>query len=146
MEMIRTNSCNQMRCKHQGMTLIELILVVGIIGLLAAIVYPNYSDHIRKGHRKQAMADMAKIQLHLEQNYNDGYSTNGILTSGKCLDFCDGAEDRYELSVTLSRHGYLISATPKADKGQNKDQCSGSTYSQLTLAHTGESLPKNCWL
>lgn len=144
--MIRTNLCKTIVCKQQGMTLIELILVVAIIGILASIVYPSYSDHVRKAHRKQAIVDMAKIQLHLEKHYDNGYLVSTLFPSGKCEQFCDVESERYEITIAENGHGYLITAVPKSTKGQDKDQCSGEVYEQLTLSHTGESLPANCWL
>ncbi len=138
--------CKTITYKQQGMTLIELILVVAIIGILASIVYPSYSDHVRKAHRKQAMVDMVKIQLHLEKNYDEGYSVNALFPSGKCEQLCDVERDRYDITIAENGHGYLITAVPKSTKGQNKDQCAGISYQQLTLSHTGESLPANCWL
>ncbi len=144
--MIRTNSCKKTLRKHQGLTLIELILVVAIIGIVGAISYPNYSEHIRKVHRKQAMADMSKLQLYLEEHYNNGYSADAVVTNGICGSFCEGDDDRYQISITVSNTGYLISAIPKAAKGQNKDTCLGKAYQKLTLSHTGESLPTSCWI
>ncbi len=146
MEMIRRIYCKSAIEQQKGMTLIELVIVILIIGILASIVYPSYTNHIRKGHRTQAMTDMAKIQLHLEQHYDNGYSTNDILSAGKCTDFCDVADDRYEISVTADSHGYLITATPKSEKGQNKDTCLGSPYTKLALSHTGANTPVECWL
>ncbi len=144
--MIRTNCCNPNLNRHKGMTLIEIILVVAIIGILAAITYPNYSDYIRKGHRRQAMADMAKVQLYLEENYNNGYSADKIMNNGKCGSFCKVNGDRYEIAVTISHSGYVISATPSSLKDQYKDSCLGNRYTKLTLSHTGESLPLECWM
>ncbi|MEI8655545.1 MULTISPECIES: type IV pilin protein [Vibrio] len=146
MEMIRIFYCKIASRKHQGLTLIELILVVAIIGILGSIAYPNYSDHIRKAHRKQAMADMSKLQLYLEENYDNGYSADTIMTNDICNSFCEVDRDRYEISATVSKTGYLITATPKATKGQNNDTCLGKAYNKLTLSHTGESLPSGCWL
>lgn len=146
MEMIRKIYCKGSEKQQKGMTLIELVIVIAIIGILASIAYPSYTGHIRKGHRVQAMADMAKIQLYLEKHYDNGYSASDLLTAGKCLDFCEVAADRYEISVTADSHGYLISATPLAGKGQDKDQCSGVTYHRLTLSHSGKSLPSECWM
>lgn len=144
--MIRTIYCKIAPSKQQGLTFIELILVVAIIGILASIVYPSYSDHIRKGHRRQAQADMAKLQLYLEEHYDKGYSADTIIIDGKCHTFCEVDRDRYEISASISSDGYVISATPKTTKGQQKDKCSGASYNKLTLAHTGESLPAECWL
>ncbi|MGL4828503.1 MAG: type IV pilin protein, partial [Vibrio sp.] len=67
MEMIRRIFCKPHFTWQQGMTLVELMIAVVIIGVLASIVYPAYTNYVKEGHRKQAIADMAKIQLYLEE-------------------------------------------------------------------------------
>ncbi|TOL31163.1 prepilin-type cleavage/methylation domain-containing protein, partial [Vibrio parahaemolyticus] len=80
------------------MTLIELMIAIVIVGVLAAITYPSYSNYVKEGHRKQAMADMAKIQLYLEENYNHGYTAIGIVNADKvCTTFCNVDSDRYKI-------------------------------------------------
>lgn len=142
--MIRKFFCKPSRTWQQGMTLIELMIAVVIVSVLSAIAYPSYTSHVKEGHRKQAIADMAKIQLNLEENYNAGYSDAGIISGGVCV-ICDSDTDRYAITLTTTSTGYTITATPKSTKGQNSDKCDGTTYTALTLNQTGESKPSACW-
>ncbi|WP_302181408.1 type IV pilin protein [Vibrio furnissii] len=144
MEMIRTNRCNRRQSHSLGMTLIELMIAVVIVGVLASIAYPAYTHHVKESHRKQAMADMARIQLYLEEHYNGAYSTSGVISAGTCT-LCDGDSDRYAWSVTLSSTGYVITATPQAAKGQDQDQCGDLGYSKLELSSNGTRSPDVCW-
>ncbi|HHB0951711.1 TPA: type IV pilin protein, partial [Vibrio cholerae] len=132
--------------QQQGMTLIELMIAVVIVGVLASIVYPAYTNYVKEGHRKLAMADMAKIQLYLEEKYNNGYTATGIVDAQKvCNSFCSVDSDRYKIVVETAATSYAITATPQSSKGQNSDKCGGSTYTSLTLNEKGVTSPSACW-
>lgn len=146
MEMIRKIFCKLCVSQQQGMTLIELMIAVVIVGVLASIAYPAYTNYVKEGHRKQAMADMAKIQLYLEEKYNNGYTATGIVDAQKaCNSFCSVDSDRYKIVVETAATSYAITATPQSSKGQNSDKCGGNTYTSLTLNEKGVTSPSACW-
>ncbi|HCH1218047.1 type IV pilin protein [Vibrio parahaemolyticus] len=146
MEMIRKFFCKPSFTWQQGMTLIELMIAVVIVGVLAAITYPSYSNYAKEGYRKQAMTDMAKIQLYLEENYSHGYTATGIVNADKvCTTFCNVDNERYKIVIETTATSYEITATPKSTKGQNSDKCEGNTYTSLTLNEKGIRSPNACW-
>ncbi|MFB9228535.1 type IV pilin protein [Vibrio lentus] len=142
--MIRRNICNNNNLSTKGMTLIELLIAVAIVGILGAIAYPSYTSHVIKAHRVTAMADMAKIQLKMETLYMGSYvsAAESIISGGTCL-FCDTDTSHYTLAVSASSATYSIQAEPLSQ--QVNDECLDSNTDKLELHHSGVSEPEACW-
>lgn len=127
------------------MTLLEMMIVVALLGILITIVYPAYTGYVLQSYRHQALADMMKIQLRLEQEYSGRYQPENIIIQGKCLLLCDSDPSRYTFSIELDEPGYQIIAIPQPASGQDQDQCQGQSYRRLLLKSSGEMLPAACW-
>lgn len=153
--MIRINPCNKAVTKQLGMTLIELLIAISIIGILSAIAYPSYQEHVLKSHRAAVMSDMVKIQLELERHRTETGSYDFSIvnnTTGSCNASvgCQNETDRYKLSITSGASGinlYTIKATPQAKLGQTKDKC-GTLSMNAGSVGTAEKNSTNvdgCW-
>lgn len=71
--------------KHnRGFTLMELMITVAIVGILAAIAYPSYTDYVIRGHRAAAKSEMMDIANRQQQYFlaNRGYATKAQLEDG----------------------------------------------------------------
>lgn len=136
--------------KQKGVTLIELLIAIAVIGILTSIAYPSYQHHLQKSHRTQAMADMIKIQLTLEESYTQSSNYDYSIISGGTCSFCESDINRYKLDIDSSGTGmntYIIKAAPKSGTVQADDNC--GTLS-LNAAGIGEAkkdgkLVSGCW-
>jgi len=55
--------------KQKGFTLIELMIVVAIIGIIAAIAYPSYQDSVMRTQRTDAMTTLSRLAAAQERYY-----------------------------------------------------------------------------
>ena len=67
-----------------GLTLIELILVVAIIGTISGIAVPAYTSHVKKTESKKAISDILSIELSLDKYYaENGRYPDSLAEVGK---------------------------------------------------------------
>jgi type IV pilus assembly protein PilE len=65
-----------------GFTLIELMIVVVVIGILAAVAYPSYQDYVKRGKRSDAQQFMSEIALRQGQYILDARAFTAKMGSG----------------------------------------------------------------
>jgi type IV pilus assembly protein PilE len=129
--------------KQKGVTLIEMLIVVAVIGVLTAIAYPSYQSHVLKGHRTQAMGDLIMIQLAMEDKRTGGktYSDFNNIEHSQIISLlcpaCANGE-RYDYEIKATAVSYAIKALPKLT--QQNDECG-----QLSVDQTSKGSPERCW-
>ena len=121
---------------NKGFTLIELMIVVAIIGILAAIAYPSYQNYKIRTHRTDAQAEMIAIGQSLSQyKATRGNYSNATIASiyGNSVTPKQGTA-LYDLTLSVTDSTWTLTAEPIAVSGQKGDGA-------LTITHTGTQ----CW-
>jgi type IV pilus assembly protein PilE len=72
------------RSQKAGFTLIELMIVVAVVAILAAIALPSYNDYIRRGRLPEAFNALSDYRTKMEQYYQDNRSYGSSATA--CAD------------------------------------------------------------
>ena len=128
------------RNKTSGFTLIELMVVVAIVAILAAIALPSFADQMRKSRRAEAVTALQDAQLRLEKWRVDHSSFAG---SGVTIP----ASSHYTFTITAvaaTPNAYAVSAAPST-ASQQKDSCGTMTITNTAGVVTKTPTGTGCW-
>ena len=91
---------------QQGFTLIELMIVVAIIGILAAVALPAYQDYTVRAKMSEVMLAASGCRTSITEIYQTGGSPPGAGSWG-----CEGATSKYVASLNTDANGIVTVAT-----------------------------------
>lgn len=130
----------------RGITLVELMIVVAIIGILSAIAYPSYQRYVARTQRNAAAACLSQVAQAMERRYTTNLSYEGdedaVLGCGNDNDLARFYTIEFtEDSVTQS--AFTVQAAPTQAQIDRDINCG-----TLTLDNTGARASENndrCW-
>lgn len=135
---------------QQGFTLVELMIVVAIIGILAAVALPNYKDYVRRSQLPEATSALATLRIKYEQYYQDNrnYGTASCTNGGVSLTGTALGLSKFSISCELTESGQAYVLTATGDKGQAVGHVFtlDSTNKQGTTKFKGATVAAGCWL
>ncbi len=118
---------------RRGFTLIEILIVVGIIGLLASMVLVGLAPAQKRGRDARRIADLKEVQNAMELYYNKcGYYPGPAQPSSPCGSFGAPAADWNALTTALTGSSIGVTTIPQ-DPSSNRTyyyaaDSLGSTY------------------
>ncbi|HEY7884557.1 MAG TPA: type IV pilin protein [Cellvibrionaceae bacterium] len=125
--------------KQAGFSLIELMIVVAVIGILAAIAYPSYMDSVRKSNRADAKAALNDAAQQMQRCY----TLNSTFVDCDDNVAATSPEEFYTIAVAATATTFTVTAEADGTPQSNDTGCT-----IMTLNHLGQTTPDEsfrCW-
>lgn len=134
------------KLENRGFSLIELMIVVAIVGVLAAIGVPQYNEYMIKGKLAEAFSQLNSLSLRMEQYYQDNRnygSTNcGIAApASPTVQYFT-----YSCALTNSGQGFTYTATGSTAAGFTYTINEAGTRNTTAVPSGWSGSNANCWV
>ena len=136
-----------MKTAQQGFTLIEVMIVVAIIGILAAIAYPSYDEYVKRGNRTEGQAFLGDVAARQERYFsqNNKYITAVGDIAKLGLSNANSPTSKYTLAIATVANdgGYTLTANQQF--GDTKcGNLSLNALGEKDRSGSGKSV-NDCW-
>lgn len=139
-----------MHHKQSGFTLIEVMIAVVIIGILASIAYPSYTQYVTRTYRDSAKACLSEYAHAMERRYAESLSyklKDDPQTPVLSCATASNLNTRYDFTIDVKQDSFIATATPKDVQAAKEKQCGTMSIDQKgqRTAMVGEIKSDQCW-
>jgi type IV pilus assembly protein PilE len=147
---MQRNACGIGAGQSRGMTLIELMIVVGIVALLAAVALPSYNRQVQKARRTDGHNILLRVAAEQERFYTNfnqyAASLSGAPPAGLGFTVATSENGHYivTLAVGANNQTFTLTATPQGS--QAEDACKNLTLGNSDAkGYSGNEDNGVCW-
>lgn len=128
---------------QKGFTLVEIMIVVAIIGILASIAIPSYTEYVKRGKAAEATSNLADIKSRMEQCFQDHKDYSHASCTALCAAPADSKYFDYSCAGSTAET-YTLTAAAVA--GQGIDNFSFTVDQDNAKTSNFDGNTGNCWL
>ena len=131
---------------NRGFTLVELLTVVVIIGILAAIAIPNYADYVTRSKIPEATSALSTMRGRMEQYFQDNRTYVGACVTTTIAPLPANTTNFNYSCSNLAVNTYTVTATGVNSMNGFVFTVNQSNVRATTGAPTGWTTSGNCWI
>lgn len=127
---------------QQGFSLVELLTVVAIVGILAAVGFPSYTEYSTRGKIAEATSALSDGRVKMEQFFQDNktYAGGPAPTATNYFTYAVSGTSTTAYTITATGTASMVGWTMTIDQSNTK---------RTTAAPSGwaaASMPTSCWI